>query len=273
MSVLLKKHVLVVGDESTQIHDIHTALAREGSAVQVISCPEFNVDLIIKNNASVIFLNHLHDNKHCESVLQELQKSRETNTLPVFVLVPDNQTTIERVLALGAADYFTPRETVESIMNKVRIVLGDSVNSAGNRIIDLGETHRTTETTGIKVLVVEDDALLANLLSIRLERASFPYRINKNGEGIETDLTEFKPDIVILDLMLPGRSGFEVLEEIRNSQANKDVPVFIFSNRDSAEDKQKATELGVSGFYVKAMTDLSTLIHNIEQVVGGAVKK
>lgn len=273
MSVLFQKHVLVVGDESTQIHDIHSALLREGSEVTVITCSEFSVEVIDKTKTSVIFLNHLHDNTHCESILQQLQQDRNTSRLPVFVLVPDNKTTIECVLALGAADYFTPLETVEGIMNKVRIVLGDSINSAGNNIIDLGETRHTTNRTGIKVLVVEDDALLANLLSIRLERAAFPYRLNKNGEGIIKDLTEFNPDILVLDLMLPGRSGFEVLEEIRNNETHKNLPVFIFSNRDSAEDKAKAIEFGVSGFYVKALTDLTTLIHNIERVVGDRVKK
>jgi len=66
--------------------------------------------------------------------------------------------------------------------------------------------------------------------------------------------------------MLPGRSGFEVLTEIKNDKKLSDVPVVVFSNRDGQEDRQKASELGAKGFYVKAMTDLSELIETIESL-------
>lgn len=265
--MLTGKHVLVIGDETTQVHDIESALQKEGALIHTTVCENTTPEMLEENHIDVIFLNHLHESTHCINLLTEIQKKRDTKVLPIFSLVHDNQVDIEHALALGAADYFTPTETVKSILNKVRIVLGDSVNSADNTVIDIGQSALSTKTSGIKVLIVEDDPLLANLLSIRLEKASFPYHVNATGKDVLADLAEFDADVVILDLMLPGTSGFQVLEEIRQSDKYKNLPVFIFSNRDSNEDKKKATDLGVSGFYVKAMTNLSDLIKSIEGVV------
>jgi DNA-binding response OmpR family regulator len=80
-------------------------------------------------------------------------------------------------------------------------------------------------------------------------------------------MRQFNPDVIVLDLMLPGRSGFEVLAEVKADDKLQQVPVIIFSNKDTAEDKQKAQDLGARGFYVKAMTDLSELIELIESLV------
>ncbi len=268
MSVLSGKHVLVIGDETSQVHDIESALLREGAEIHTTTCSKTTPEMLEKKHIDLIFLNHLHENSHCISLLSEIQNKRDTKVLPIFSLVHDNQIDIEHALSLGAADYFTPKETVKSILNKVRIVLGDSVNSAENTVIDIGESDISTKTSGIKVLIVEDDPLLSNLLSISLQRASFPYHVNSDGRNVLDDLESFQPDVIVLDLMLPGISGFEVLEEIRKNNKYKNIPVLIFSNRDSFEDKKKASFLGVSGFYVKAMTDLSDLVRSIESVVG-----
>jgi DNA-binding response OmpR family regulator len=64
--------------------------------------------------------------------------------------------------------------------------------------------------------------------------------------------------------MLPGKEGFELLEELKKSEQTKNVPVIVFSNRDGVNDRKIAEELGATGFYVKAMTDLSELVEKIE---------
>lgn len=267
MSVLAGKHVLIIGDETSQVHDIESTLKSEGAVITTTTCEGTSPDILEKNKIDVIFLNHLHENSHCVNLLKEIQARRDTKVLPIFVLVNNDKHDIEHALALGAADYFTPQETVKGILNKVRIVLGDSVNSAENTVIDIGKSKVDTNIRGIKVLIVEDDPLLANLLAIRLDKASFPYLINADGKGVIEDVESLSADVLILDLMLPGTSGFDVLAEIRKNEVHRDLPVFIFSNRDSDEDKKRAADLGVSGFYVKAMTDLSELIKAIEGVV------
>ena len=65
--------------------------------------------------------------------------------------------------------------------------------------------------------------------------------------------------------MLPGRDGFELLREIRADATITDMPVIIFSNRDTPEDRAAAQELGVKGFYIKALTDLTELMATLEK--------
>jgi len=67
--------------------------------------------------------------------------------------------------------------------------------------------------------------------------------------------------------MLPGKSGFDILAELKDDEVLKNIPVIVFSNRDGQEDRARAKELGAVDFYVKAMTDLSELIEKIEATV------
>lgn len=272
MSVLFEKHVLVIGNETPQVHDIETALQKEGAYIHVTTCAETTPELLMEKHIDVIFLNHLHEDSHCNTLLDQIHHEKNTMVLPVFVLVHDNQIDIERALTMGAADYFTSNETVKSILHKVRIVLGDSVNSAENSVINIGNKVTASVANATKVLIVEDDPLLGNLLVAHFEKVSCPYRLNRTGGAVLDDIKSFKPDIVILDLMLPGVSGFDVLTTIKQSKIGKTLPVLIFSNRDSTADKERAKMLGATGFYVKAMTnldDLSSVIHQTVAAVDG----
>lgn len=264
MSIIQGINVLVVGDETTQVHDIETRLEQEGASITRSNCVDVTLEALKVDEIDIIFLNHLHESSPCIHLLDVIRNGRDTTLLPVFALVENEEDKIEHALSLGAADYFTSEESIETIINKVKIILGEPENAAPGEILDIGTTKIHTSEAEVRVLIVEDDALLLNLLAIRFEQAKFPCHFNKNGQNVISDILEFKPNIVILDLMLPGIAGLDILEEIRATETTKDIPVIIFSNRDGAEDKSRASKLGVSGFFVKAMTDLSDLVKHIE---------
>jgi len=155
---------------------------------------------------------------------------------------------------------------VRVVLSKIKATFGEEDLFSSSTVIDITPTKAHVTTTGIRVFVIEDDPLLRNLLSMKLERSNFPSEFSTDGANVLPQMYQFNPDVIILDLMLPGRSGFEVLTEIKNDKKLSDVPVVVFSNRDGQEDRQKASELGAKGFYVKAMTDLSELIETIESL-------
>lgn len=265
MSVISGKHVLVVGDETNRVHAIEDLLIAEGATIQKTTCIETNIESIEIDRIDLVLLNHLHEGTACVELLNQLRQNRLSKVLPIFALVEDEQTNIEHALMLGAADYFTEQEDENAILAKIKIVLGETVDVATGADIDISLEKPQLSKSGVRVFVVEDDPLLRNLLAMRLDQSDFPYQFSFDGKDALKEMKNFKPDVVILDIMLPGMSGFDVLKELKSSSL-KSVPVIIFSNKDSHDDKQKASELGADRFFVKAMTDLSELIMTIESL-------
>jgi len=133
-----------------------------------------------------------------------------------------------------------------------------------------GSTVDFQKLTGKKILIVEDDAFLHNLLADKLEQ------LRKNGievyptfsgkEALEK-AKEVHPDVVLLDVVLPGMNGFEVLEALRKDPELKDVSVIILSNLNQDKDKQRAKELGVTDYMVKANFMLEELVERIVTIL------
>jgi DNA-binding response OmpR family regulator len=264
MSELTNKNILIVGEENSQVQSLIEISKAHGMRVFKTRCEDFEKDIIEKEDIEIIFLNHLHEDDPCKNMLSFLKEDILSRTVPIFALVEDNSEKIQNVLNLGATDFVVPHEETKAVIQKMKAVFSSDDSFLGHRTIDISPIESSVTTKGIRVYVVEDDPLLRNLLSIRLGNSSFPYEFSTDGKAVIELMHKFNPDILILDLMLPGISGFEVLQQVRNDEALKALPVIVFSNRDGQEDRKKAEELGAAAFYVKAMTDLSELVTTIE---------
>ncbi len=102
------------------------------------------------------------------------------------------------------------------------------------------------------VLVVEDDQFLAKLYQLLLEKQGVEVWTAANGDSALSFLEKEPPNAVVLDLMLPGASGFEVLTALRAKPQWKDTPVLIVSNLGQAEDIKRAEQLAVKDYIVKS---------------------
>jgi DNA-binding response OmpR family regulator len=101
---------------------------------------------------------------------------------------------------------------------------------------------------GVKVLIIEDEIRISNLLKLYLERESCQVELANDGiEGLEKSL-EQDFDIIFLDLFLPGKNGFQVLEELRKI---KNTPVMILSAHGEADSQVRAFELGADDYILK----------------------
>lgn len=271
MSILEGKNILVVGDETSQIHNVESVLEQEGMHVHPTTCAMVSLESIAHDHVDMVLLNHLHEGAACTEMLSELRKRRMHQVLPIIALVENTPSKIDEALSLGAADYITSDEPIDSVVHKMKAILGEPETFSAPDMLDLNSgTHVTvTKTDSSRIFVIEDDPLLRNLISMRLEKTGLNFEINTGEKDALESLQEFKPDILILDLMLPGHDGFVILEQIRSSadETIKTLPVIVFSNRDSQEDRQRAINLGISGYYVKAMTDLSELMESINNVI------
>lgn len=266
MSILSAQNILIVGDENSQILELESTLKKYKMNVIAASCSSITAADINRQSINIILLNHLHDNDVCTQVMNVVREARLTSRIPVFALVPNTEKAIQQALMMGAADYITANEALSSIVQKMKVMLGESDNFSGATILDLPVDTTEVLGKGKKVFVVEDDALLRSLLASKLEASGFPVEFAVNGSDVLEKVKHFGPSVIILDIMLPVKNGFEILAELKSDGELKKIPVIVFSNRDSQEDKQKVFNLGAERFFVKAMTDLSFLIETIEEL-------
>jgi len=114
-----------------------------------------------------------------------------------------------------------------------------------------------------KILLIEDDQFLSSLLKNRLTREGVEVIHAADGESALAVLKTTKPDLILLDIILPKKSGFEVMEEIRQDPQLENAPVIIISNLGQPEDVQKGQELGAVEYFIKAKTSIDDLIQNV----------
>lgn len=117
------------------------------------------------------------------------------------------------------------------------------------------------------ILFIEDEPDLQKTISETLEQKG--YRVLKalNGEIGWNLCKKEHPDLVLLDLILPKKNGFEVLASIKADPETKNIPVVILTNLEGALDIQKALELGASTFLVKTNYELEEVVHKIEKII------
>lgn len=265
MSVFASKNILVIGDETGQVHEVERELELRGAHIVRTVCGSSPATLD-GMNIDFVLLNHLHDGDACTNLLSTFGKDNISRKKPIFALVNSDDKSIEEALSLGAADYFTEIESADSIIKKISLALGEP-DVSGRSIIEINEKKIKHTRTGTRVYAVEDDSLLGNLLKMRLEQANFEVYIDETGQEVLEKIREFKPEIILLDLSLPIQSGFEILQSLRDESDTKNIPVIVFSNRDTDDDKERALKLGAKAFFVKVMTDFSDLIAEIERLV------
>src|SRR3989338_1914055 len=119
-----------------------------------------------------------------------------------------------------------------------------------------------------KILFVEDEQALHRTISEALHREGFEVLNAIDGDsGARLAKTE-KPDMILLDLILPRRSCFDVLKELKETEETKDIPVIVLTNLESPADVDRAIELGATTYLVKANYDLSDIVKKVKMAIG-----
>lgn len=120
-----------------------------------------------------------------------------------------------------------------------------------------------------KILIIEDDPGISKVIASRLQREEYTLAVAGDGEEGARKAKEEKPDLIILDLMLPKLDGFEVLSSIKGSPETKEIPVIILSNLGQTKDIEQGMKLGAADYLIK--TDFS--INEILEKVKANLKK
>ena len=119
-----------------------------------------------------------------------------------------------------------------------------------------------------KILLVEDDEALASVYKSRLELEGFDTKGVFNGEEALSAAIAFKPDLILLDAMMPKISGFDVLDILRNTTETADVRVIMLTALSQPKDKERAEALGVNEYLVKSQVVIGDVIERVKFHLG-----
>lgn len=123
------------------------------------------------------------------------------------------------------------------------------------------------ETKMDKILIIEDDKFMRELLTRKLQGEGMEVGVAQDGEEAIKKIKEELPKLVLLDLILPGLNGFEVLKEIKSNPATAKIPVIILSNLGQTEEVEKGLKLGADDYLIKAHFTPDEIVDKIRKVL------
>ena len=238
--------VLVVDDDATVRDLMRRFLAREGFDVVTAKDGEEGLRLARELGPSVMTLDVIMPGLDGWDVLQRLQEDPELAKIPVIMLTILDE--VNKGYALGATDYVTKpidRDRLRAILAKYK-----------------------SDGEGQHVLLVDDDAATRKLLNRTLAGEGWRVGEAENGRVALERIAETRPDLIILDLMMPEMDGFEFLAEFRKVPEHREIPVVVLTGADLSEEDRRQLSGGVERVLQKAAYGRDELLEELRDLVG-----
>ncbi len=193
-------------------------------------------------------------------VLNEKSLDKDVTKIPVIVIsnsgAPIHVNKIPSTPMMR--DYIVKAHIEPSeVIEKINKVFGKSLNTADSA---------KQSTGGKKILWVEDDRLLSTILSKKITASGYTLLKANQGDDAFKILEKDTPDLIMLDIMLPGMTGLEVLQKIKMDTKFKNIPVIMLSNTNKQSYIENAKMLGANKFLVKAAVSLDEIIAEVDRL-------
>lgn len=248
---MTKKTILVVEDEEPLIETLKLKLEKEGFAVVTAEDGEEGIKKAESAKPDIILLDLLLPKVKGEDVLAYLKKHAELKKIPVIIISNSGQPVeIKKLLENGADDYIIKADfTIDDILERV---------------------HNTLEKQSGRpdVLVAEDETFLRTVLAKKLRLLGFRVLTTLDGDITLKMILEMKPKVVLLDLLMPGISGIEVLHALKNNTSHDRslTKVIILSNYSGKEDEPVIRKM-TSGYFIKSNFDIDDIVAKIKELL------
>lgn len=268
--------ILIIEDEPVHLNVMKVKLEYEGYDVLVATDGETGYRKIKEEKPDLVLLDIILPKLDGFGVLERLKK--EGLTPPIIVVSNSGQPVeIDKALKLGARDYLVKAEfNPADVLEKVEKVVGKTAPpSKGAKIQTAGAAKSAPQNFNIEsgkkgkntILIIEDDKFLRDLITQKLQREGFATADAVDGEEGLKMARENKPDLILLDLILPGIDGFEILKRVKNDRTTAQIPVIVLSNLGQKEDMDRAVSLGAEDFMVKAHFTPGEIITKIKSIL------
>ncbi len=229
---------------------IERHLTREGFAVVTASGGHEALRLAHELHPAAITLDVMMPDLDGWTVLAAIKGNPELADIPVILLsIVDDK---KRGYALGATDYMVKPVDRAKLSGVLRNVCG---------------------AVGRQVLLVDDDDLMRRAMRQALEQDGWQVGEAENGRVALARLTEVKPDIIMLDLMMPEMDGFEFLVEMRSHAEWRDIPVLVVTAKDLTAEERSRLNGDVARVLQKGAAELDDLLREIGRLLPGSIER
>src|SRR6202171_680992 len=241
--------ILVIEDNAATGQLIQSQLASSG--YETLSCdkPERATDVAAEHRPDAITLDLLMKPVHGLEVLLQLKNDPRTSKIPVIVVTIMDQPAIGS--ALGADEYFIKPGDKSTLLSAVERCLRSRGGAAPARTI----------------LVVEDDVSTLEMIVELLSGYGYAVSTATDGDQARASVAESLPELVILDLVLPKMSGFELLAEWRSNPRTAELSVFVLTSKDLTKEEEKYIHAHAESLFRKQNSWREPLIKQLERVV------
>lgn len=258
-----QKKILVIEDEKVLGEILVEKLREEGYAAELSEDGRAGFDRLTSWKPHLLLLDILLPNMNGYEILEGMKKDATLSKIPVVVISNSGQPVeIDRVLSLGAKDYLIKADfSPEQVLEKVHKYLPEAPTPASS------SAPAPAARTGSSILIVEDDPFLQELLNKKFTEEGFAVSLAQDGDGAVKKADEVRPDVILLDVVMPQSDGFEALETLRKDRSFDATPIVIFSNLSQEKDFERAKQLGATEFIIKSNVTLSEAVVRIKQIL------
>lgn len=233
---------------------LRDALAREGYEPILVKEGTLALKSIYDSLPHLILLDAVLAGADSYDILEKKQAEAMLAKIPVFMLSTD-------VVPINM--HKVPHGSVAEFLVSLHITPAEVVKKVNRHFGKSAVVAPGAAAPKKKVLWVEDDKLIGTILSKKLINSGFDLFHAKNGDEALEMLRSVIPDAIVLDLVLPGMSGFDILQAMKKDSAVSQVPVMILSNLSKQSDIERAKALGAQKFLVKASASLDEIVQEV----------
>ena len=192
----------------------------------------------------------------------------------INIIVLTGQTSIDNVRQTlrrdGAFDFFSkPLENEAQLISSVKQALEISQKKRENKMSEQKNNHENAENhpSDVKrILIVDDNVQFQSMLSKMLSNQQYETTVASDGFEAGIKVIEFKPDLILLDLIMPGIDGIEVCKKIKQNSSTREIRILVFTGYDTEEKRKQILEAGADGYLAKPFR-LNTLLSAVYELL------
>jgi DNA-binding response OmpR family regulator len=264
-----KKKVLIIEDEKDYVAIVKTFLNKHGYDVVHAYDAVMGINAVIKENPDIILLDLGLPGGGGFSVLENIRNNDNTKQIPVVVITAnEDEETEERIKKYKVEEYLMKPFCLPVLVAAVEgIIAVDGDIKEIKKDVAMDKEDMVVDQKGKSILIIEDESEYVAIIEALLRRQGYNVISAYDTAIGMKSIKKESPDLVILDLGLPGGGGFSILENIRQIEDTKDMPVIILTGMEDEDLEEQARQLGVKAYFKKPFNS-PELIRTVVNILG-----